>query len=299
MTVNERSKAVANFVQVALQYLQQADNGPKEISFLPLYYALLNLSKAYIAIGPYGHELDQNRWHGASYDIGKNAGSLSDDFISLDNTGVIPLFYQTLTGESVVKPANKKLDVKVRDFYSRIYGLTLEYKMTTKRESELINFGVTTQVEKQKERIVATPLNDWDHEQVNEVGVSKLQAFVGFTKVGPGATLAGKWCDRDDTVSLRKCLRPAMLYGFFSPDRTVYQSVPWSNEQLLFPEEIPLICALFHMSNVVRYNPDAFKKLTDSKGWPLLLALRTNGIYRFLLAFWSYVNQRSFYITVY
>jgi len=67
--------------------------------------------------------------------------------------------------------------------------------------------------------------------------------------------------------------------------------VPLSNCELLLPEELPLIIAFYHMSMVVRYNPDALRELSNSQFWPVLLVLRRHGIYRFLLLFYSFVTQ--------
>ena len=90
-TIRRRSEAVARLVHIACEYLEQAMRGPKEVSFLPLYYAFLNLSKAYIVIGPYGNELDQNRWNGASYDTQKDVKDLDSEAIELHSGGAIHL----------------------------------------------------------------------------------------------------------------------------------------------------------------------------------------------------------------
>ena len=87
-----------------------------------------------------------------------------------------------------------------------------------------------------------------------------------------------------------------MLYGAVDELGVGYQLVPVAGGKLLLPEELPLICAFYHMSSVVRYDPDTLTKLMGSRCWPMLLALRKHGTYRFLLLFWSFAMQCSSYI---
>ena len=49
--------------------------------------------------------------------------------------------------------------------------------------------------------------------------------------------------------------------------------------------------AFFHMSNVVRYNPEFLARLKDSRSWGLLLVLRNHAVLKFLKLFWENISQ--------
>jgi len=83
----------------ATEFLEQAYSGPYELSYLPIYYALLNLFKAMIAASGGLSNLNQQRHHGASWSgINRNTHDLKNDSIKLMAEGTIPLLYRTLTG---------------------------------------------------------------------------------------------------------------------------------------------------------------------------------------------------------
>jgi hypothetical protein len=62
-----RAKLIEPHVRVAAAYIEQALQSRPEVSFLPAYYAILNLTKIYILFGQHHEELSKNRWHGAAY----------------------------------------------------------------------------------------------------------------------------------------------------------------------------------------------------------------------------------------
>ncbi len=300
MSVQERSESVAKLVTLACKYLEQAEKGPKDISFLPLYYALLNLSKAYIVIGPYADELRANRFHGASYNVDKEAKTLEDDFITLRPKGAIPLFYRTLVGENILEGGNEQqasgLDLSMSDVYPFIVEVSSEYKMATGKEARLIPFQISVVEKEGKQRLEALCLGE-HREKLDDTLLSTLQCFRQL-HVDPLAsgTFVSDWYEKGNTASLRACLRPSMLYTIMFANGTCIHLVPSSRGKLWVPEEFPLLCAFYHMSCVVRYDPDTMRRLMDSKYWPMLLALRKHGTYSFLLLFWSFVTQCSTYI---
>lgn len=294
--VRQRSQIVAGLVQLACKYFDQAQNGPQDVSFLPLYYALLNLSKAYIAIGPYSNELSQNRKHGATYEPEKNVRTLDNDYIKLRSMGAIPLLYRTLVGEDLFENVREPLTIKMRDIYPYIPSISAEYKTATGNESRLIPFRIWI-AEKQGKEMVVARITEGYEQEMDKVKIAWLQGFNGLRREdAKQPNLVSELYDKGNMQSLRSCLRPAMLYGALYIQGGSIQYVPWSRGKLLLPEELPLICAFYHMSSVVRYNPDALSKLMDSKYWPVLLALRRHGVYRFTLLFWSFVTQCCTYI---
>jgi hypothetical protein len=296
MTIAERSESVAKLTTMACKYLDQAAKGPREVSFLPLYYAFLCLSKAYITIGPFADEIVQNRRHGATYDVEKNPGLLEDDFIGLYPKGTIPLLYRTLLGESMFQKAVPPIAIKMGDIYRYIVDISAEYSEATGKNNMLVPFTIDVEVLGDTQRIVASYAGVGGESEFNDVNIADLQAFKGLNKEdGESSRLVSKWYDAGDTESMLHCVRPALLYGHNS-NRTEFQFVPQSGGDILLPEEIPLLCAFYHMSCVVRYNPEALGRLADSKFWPVLLALRRHGTYKFLLLFWNFATQCCTYI---
>ena len=78
---------------------------PESVSFLPWYYAFLNLAKVYVILGPLYGKLSAQRRPGFGYNPNREVGdmSLMEDPKYLqrrngDPIGAIPLFYQTIIG---------------------------------------------------------------------------------------------------------------------------------------------------------------------------------------------------------
>lgn len=293
LSVHKQSESVAELVTIACKYLEQAKKGPEEVSFLPLYYACLNLLKSYIVVGPYGVELSRNRWHGATYNPNRDFRSLDDDIIVLQKRGAIPLFYRTLVGQNI----NHSLTLKMREIYPYIVGVGAEYERVSRGKRRLLPFEIQIGVKGENQRIEASYIG-MNQAEFAKVRIGTLQVFRGLRRESKGSLkLASKWYSKNDTASMMACLRPAMLYGYRQgPFEQTFNFVPSSSGKLLLPEELPLICAFFHMSAVVRYNPDGLQKLMDSKYWPVLLVLRRHGLYRFLILFWSFITQCCTYI---
>lgn len=299
LSITERSDYVSKSVGVACQYLEQAQKGPKEVSFLPLYYAILNLLKSYIVIGPYGHQLNSNRWHGASYNPNNNFQSLDDEEITIQKNGAIQLFYHTVVGQSIFNKIKHPLTLKMRDIYPYIVDISAEYAMVTGRNRRLVPFHVNTVENSGKIRIEANCISI-NEKELSAVPIHTLQAFNGLRREKKGGTkLVSKRYSTNNITFTKRHLRSAMLYtrkvGQLSPP---FSYIPSSKAKLYLPEELPILLAFFHMSSIVRYNPDGFKKLMNSEYLPVLLVLRRHGLYRFLTLFWSFINQSCTFITV-
>src|SRR5713101_7455973 len=70
-----RSKAIIPYVRHATGYVEQSLAGPPELAFLPAYYAILDLMKVYILLGPRHADLTHHRHHGMSYKVHSKSGS--------------------------------------------------------------------------------------------------------------------------------------------------------------------------------------------------------------------------------
>jgi hypothetical protein len=152
LSIQYRSESISKLVTVACKYMEQAKKGPEEVSFLPLYYACLNLLKSYIIAGPYGVELSRNRWHGASYNPNRDFKSLDDDNIKLEKRGAIPLFYRTVIGQNI----GQSLTLKMQDVYPYIYDISAEYNRASKNKDRLLPFQIRMANKGETQRIEAT-----------------------------------------------------------------------------------------------------------------------------------------------
>jgi len=91
--IREAARAIGVHAEAAVDLIDQAKCGPPEISYLPYYYALLNLAKIYVVARGRGSALSTNKSHGAGYDRQANVqGALAAEWIEIRSKGSIPLF---------------------------------------------------------------------------------------------------------------------------------------------------------------------------------------------------------------
>lgn len=129
-----RAKSIIPHVQTGLQYVEQCVTSPKDVCFLPGYYAILNFLKVYVLLGPHHSSLPKQRWHGASYDgYEKDSRSLMTEKITLKDGGALPLFYQTVTGQSYPPDTT----MQMRDIYPYVLNIGAEYRIAEGSESDL------------------------------------------------------------------------------------------------------------------------------------------------------------------
>jgi len=134
----QRFKRIRPYLCTALEYVDQALNGPERLAFLPAYYAILNLMKVYILLGPYANELSAQQWHGATYESEKDSQNILTEVIKIKEKGAISLFYKTITGLSI----NKQLRVKMCDVYPYLYELGMEYNLATGGDCRLAYLSI-------------------------------------------------------------------------------------------------------------------------------------------------------------
>lgn len=296
MSLQERINTATAFIEIASEYLDQAHNGPQSVSFLPSYYAFLNLAKVYIIFGPYADELKRQRRHGVTYDPAlKDSRTLETEYIRIRPKGAVTLFYRTLLGSYPLRSY-----ISLSDIYPYILDIEAEYRTATGHDFKLAPFSIEVKEDENgKQKLYATlqseimlkPVPHWTE-------LRYLKAFKGMDKdPNNSELLTSPEIPVGSTKSARDFIRTPLLYGFKqSAISETYQFVPASNSRTLLPEELPILLAFFHMSSVIRYNPQFYKKLVDSKYWPMLLTLRRHGTFKFLLLFWSFINQASYYV---
>lgn len=277
-----RVRSVVPHVRTALDLLDQAFAGPPDVAFLPLYYALLNLAKVYILLGPHHAELPQNRWHGATYDgHAKDSHGLLTEEIVLKRRGAIPLFYQTITGTSI----SRELRVQMADVYPYVRDVSAEYYLASGEHCrvEPIAMGIENVGGEFRAVVAMRP--------TVAVKSTEIKLLVGFKKdtARPNTFVAkGLSATSTDFQGITEKVRRFLLYlgrhNYFTPI---------SSRRLLLPEEFPILLALFHMSNVVRYKPEFLARLRDSRFWPMLTTAQRHCVLKFLVLTWSYVHQET------
>ncbi len=289
----EKSSAVQPYVEAAMSYLQQADAGPSDISFLPLYYALLNMMRAYVIIGPYSSELNDraNRTHGLSYDQTKKSHSLMTERLYVRQKGSISLFYKTLTGESV----QRRTTLLMRDVYPFLVDVSAEYMLAAGAEGGTCGLDVRVVRGQRGVYLKAQHVSGSEPPSVKSLKVLRGCRYDAASKAYCSKPVA----DNDTAYErLAECIRPELVYldSSSSESRAKIQT-PVSGRDLLFPEELPIALVFFHMSALVRYNPQSLVTFRESRYWPMMMAARRHCLLKFLKLFWSYVHQEAIVLT--
>jgi hypothetical protein len=304
------ASAIAALAAVAVQFLEQASAGPPELSYLPNYYAMLNLAKATAIARGMLPRLEQERRHGVSWPgIQAPSQDLLRDEICLWPGGAVPLMYGALTGQSLLPSTTSPLQVRLADIYPYIvtvgYELTKAYSAPTRLASIIVYQELT---EGALPRVYAQFAPD---EVPTSEDLAMYPFLQGFLKEGdvafafPPPKEAAVSVPSDIPARCRRYLlydlpgvvtTPVRVGGFQGAQRGAFVNTytPISNLPFLLPEEFPIILAFFHLSSIVRYAPLHLRSLLDSRAAAMLHALARHGTYRFLILFWSFFNQRTY-----
>jgi hypothetical protein len=286
-----RCKQIMPHVKDALAFIEQAVTTPNEASFVSTYYALLNLAKVSILIGPKHAELQANRWHGATYDVNaKDSQSVLTEFIVLKKGGTLALFYETMVGEPW--PVDRK--VKMSELYPYLSDVGHEYTVATGQYDKFVNLKFNAEPLHRKRTpitITATPFGK--NRQIAPRAISSAfglrvrdadkNIYALKTPVKAGTI----WEDIFNAHFDRRMI-------FQSSDK--FTKMPLACGSFRFTEELPIILVFFHLSSVARYKPEFLYSIMESRMWPVISAARRHCLYKFLILFWSHFQQRSFEI---
>lgn len=290
-----RARQIRSYVRAATDLTSQALTSTPELSFLPAYYAILNLLKVSILVGPYHDQLPANRWHGATYPVtGKDSRSLLTEQIVLKRGGAIPLFYQTLTGTKLRTPS-----LTLSDILPFVSGVTAEYHLATGRISCLRAF-----------RIQLEPLPDGGFQTharlvrpVEDKAVYSPKDFKVFRHFKEHPDKKDMFVGKSfptrvpfDDPEFRAQFRTVLLYA--APQLDIPQLgeslvTPVCSKHILWPEELGIALLFFYMSSVVRYKPEFLEKVRNSRYWPILAAARQECLLRMLALCWSQIHQQD------
>jgi hypothetical protein len=293
----QRALQIIPHVRIARGFIQQSLDGPADLAFLPAYYAILNLSKVYVLFGPRHADLQNHRTHGANYRVvGKDSHTILTELVTLWPTGAFSLFYETLTGRRM--PA-KKFDLQIKTILSRIAGIGHEYVLATgsagqlctmtagfiQRPSGFHSVAAITQHGSGSGPVVPQP----------KISVNSVRCLRGFAPlpasfnhfVGSSAVANVQ----NPEVALRTQLRTHLIYRLEN-----WTVTPLGSAKIEFPEEVPIWLLFFYMSSITRYKPEFFSRLKDSRYWPPVSGARLHSFLDFLLAFWSFVHQKTYFV---
>jgi hypothetical protein len=290
----KRAERIVAHVKTALQFLEQAEGCAVEVSFLPAYYAILNLLKVYILAGPFADSLQDESQHGATRKSGtRMRRGLLTETVELHSRGALSLFLRTSTGDAL-KP--DKQTVKIGHLYPLIVDIASELDLTSGSSGCTVQVAVGERHEPGR-KLKRIPFIEVGHDD-KTVASSRPWAFRGrLRKVStvparfevPGLTIPqGK--------SAQEVLRPFIATDFLYYPMGGFSLVSLAPKKLQFPEEFPLALLFFHMSSVTRYNPEFLWAIRDSQHWPIVAAARRHGLFKMLLLFWCFMQKETLLI---
>lgn len=289
-----RASSIIPHMRSGLAFIEQSLSTTPDLSFLPAYYGLLNLIKAYILVGPHHADLPANRWHGASYPVdAKDSRTLLTEVVDIKRGGAIPLLYRTVTGK--VMPVTR---LQLQDFYPFVSGVTAEYSLAVGKPSLIRSVrlgGMPHKKYKKKQICTATIVR---HQ--GETQPFAARDFKVLSHFRPAPEVRDTFCGRVlpnpcqyDDPRYRRQFHTYMVYGF---DNHVI-STPMTSQRVLMFEELPILLLFFHMGSVVRYKPEFMNRVRNSRYWPILAAARQHSLLRFLILTWSFIHNRQLEIS--
>jgi len=249
--------------EIAMRFLEDALSSSPSLSYLPLYYSLLNLAKIVIIINGGLQELQNNRTHGARWsgitDSGRN---LLNDHITLMSEGTIPLFYKALTGSMwpVVPHKDKNSNtylsvirrVYIRNIYPYIKDISHEY-ISLGRESQLSEIEVMLDISGGKGNVIInfpdgnSPGLQTKH-RYKILSKLKLDLNKYSTKKINANSQATYWHNPNNYF--RRFLMYDRVESVKDASNKIHQKIytftPISGSNLLLPEEFPILLAFFY-----------------------------------------------------
>jgi hypothetical protein len=300
--INRTTKLIALHIDNAIGLSQQAFEGPAETSFLPLYYSTLNLCKVNLLILGKRVDLERNRWHGASYIESDMSKTFLNERIDIKNKGAIPLYYANMVGKTI---PNNGIKVTLNDVYSQITSVSAEYATVTNTKERMLAHSASIIQDDVNGHYLRIQVSDTFY-RTNPPKPRTLKAYKGLRIVvnNDGAfqffeskKIKGLFTDIENQIKStinRNLLSDQQQKGMANYWITY---CPINGKRHVFNEELCITLAFFHLSNVVRYNPEHLYRLKDSRYWALMLALEKHGFFRFIKLMWGNYNRFSFDIT--
>lgn len=297
------SRAITAHAENTVNLFEQGFSSPKDVSFLPLYYAMLNLAKVQIIFFGKYNLLKAQRSHGASYNPNiKISKNILNEKIKLWKNGTIPLYYYSITKEKLIK-SGESLIFKLSDIYPYIQSVSHEYDILYNHKYSFLPIEIELDGnDKKGYRLVTRFPQSMDKRKVKVLANFRKEPDIKRTKKGRIINATGESVYKTKLVRCNKVeylkktnsiLRRDLLYFTILRDNKHIVMTPISSSKVIFPEELAVILAFFHMSNIVRYNPEMLEQLKDTKAWTLLLSLIRHGTFSFLEQSWSNIKKED------
>lgn len=298
--IKKTSKLISLHITNSERLANQAFKSSPETSFLPLYYSTLNLIKVHLLIKNRRVDLAKNRWHGAVYKEQEMSKQFLNEKIIIKSNGTIPLYYNTLSKKSIPK---KGFTVTLKELYHNISAISAEYTMITKQKVGFMTHVNQFIEDKTNGHYLKIRIGS-EHLASNAPAARSIKAYSGLKRIKNAdgtyhyetEKIKGNFEDAKKKISekvKRYLLSDKAIKGF---NTTWYSNTPISGRTHVFNEEMSIMLAYFHLSNVIRYNPEHLYKLMDSKYWPIILGLRMHGFLTFEKLMYGNFIKKSFEI---
>ncbi len=283
---SQYAKQCQPYIRLALQYIDQCITAPHDTSFLPAYYAMLQLIKVYIVLSSNNSLLPDNMWHGVSHKgAEKSSRTVLTECIYLREKGAIPLWYTTVTGTALRRTRR----LSIADLLPFLPYAGAEYALVTGKDLRLARLVVAHPISNGSAVTIAA----YTPGQGERLAKRELQVLRGRWRRGSGT--ANQFYGpriRDASTHeeyLSRHLRRELIY---LPTMT-FQMTPISTGNIRLFEELPIVLLFFYLSSIARYRPDFLYRIRDSREWCILQAARRHCLFQFLVLFWSFVNQKT------
>ncbi len=210
-------KRISQHANTANLYSRLCLSSEPEISFLPGYYAILNLLKIVSFCGPYRTQFDNHsRWHGATHNFrDKRSRSLLTDEIRVRKGGALALYYKTLTDVEIVKDHKISLERVYRDIscisaeYTYIAGIEdklMRVKFAADKSGGVLNIEATVEEARN---------NDWIPYQDT---VRPLSFLSGFKKKARETGIFTKTVDITVGETIESMVQDSLKFAFMRWD---------------------------------------------------------------------------------
>lgn len=301
--IRKASKAITAHAENTVNLFEQGFSSPKDVSFLPLYYAMLNLAKIQIIFFGNYNQLATQRTHGASYNPNKKISKdILNEEIKLWHNGAIPLYYYSVTKEKLIKRGKSSI-IKLADIYPYIRTVSHEYCSLYNQKEPFLQIEIEFEGNDEKGYRLVSRLNQsMNKREVKVLANFRKQPDIKLRKKGKVINATGTSVYKTKIVRCKKIeyfkniksvLRRDLLYFEIDPNGRHTVITPISFGKVIWPEELAVILGFFHMSNIVRYNPEMLEQLKDTKAWTLLLSLIRHGTLSFLEQSWSNIKKEN------
>lgn len=293
--IDKTASQISLHADIGLELAEQAMGSRAETSFLPLYYTCLDLSKIYLLFAGKRAQLASNRLHGASYDGSQLRKNLLNQTVKIHPRGTISLTYATMLSRAI--PVGGA-EVSLQEIYSLISAISAEYETICGQSMTFFEHrAVLVRDDKSGHYLQVSADMSFDPTSVRPKP-SELQAYPGLRTISKRQEVPLYRTPRRkgsfDAVAQK--LTGAILRNLISDDAQAGNwrlYCPISSKTCVLNEDLSILLAFFHMSNVVRYNPEHLHKIMDSKYWIVLMALRKHGYLRFLKLMWGHYQRES------